>query len=328
MAPGKTKQTPACLSYHDFSPEATHRSTRITHDMYMAWMADSLVRRTPWAQFTGWHLDTTLLDWMHVVHLGTARDVCGSGLCTMVDDGLFGRGDSGTALRVFSIEFRAWMHRRGLRMPRCILTMLSLRKSRQQPPTIPSRIKALTIKYMLRLLAEKSRLGSCPHRTAILAHLDRCHDIMGACNDTYSTAHEAHEFVTSLRVHLRLLERLHNRASAAGIHEWHLRPKTHSLDELASFVEKTQRNPISVSCFACEDFIGKINKPGQKCNGRTLGLSVMERNPVSFSCFACEDLIGKMKKPGQKCNGLSLGLRVMEKYMVGLAMRWSACSRT
>ena len=288
----QTNHTPPCLSYHDFSPGAAHRNTRITHDMYMAWMADGLVRRTPWAQFTGRHLDTTLLDWMHLVNLGTARDVCGSGLCTMIADGLFGRFDANKALKMFSIEFRAWIHRRGLRRPRCTFTMKSLRESQRRPPAIPSRIKAVTMKYLLRFLAEKSREGSCSHRTAMMSHLDRCHELMGTCNDTHFTAHEAHEVVTSLRLHLRLYQRLHSKATALDACEWHFKPKGHMLDELALLVEKTGRNPLS------------------------------------FACFLCENFIGKMKKPWQKCNGRSLGLKVTEKYMVGLAMRWSARSCT
>jgi hypothetical protein len=287
MYPGKTKLTPACLSFHDFGADAPHRSTRITHDMYVSWMDDNLVRRTPWAQFTGWHLETTLLDWMHVLHLGTARDVCGSALCTMIDDGVFGRGSSDAALGMFAIEFRAWMHRQGKRRPRCLFTMKSLRKSRQAFPEIPARIKAMTIKYMIRFLAEKSVLGSCRLRTGMLAHLDRCHVMMGACNDTHFLPHEAHEFVTSLRLHLRLYQRLNEKAVAKGICEWHFRPKGHMLDEIATFVEKTHRNPLF------------------------------------FSCFLCEDFIGKHKKPGQKCNGRSVGLRVVEKYLVGVVMRWA-----
>ena len=288
MYPNKTKYTPACLTFHDFSAEAPHRSTRITHDMYMAWVNDNLVPRTPWAQFTGWHLETTLLDWMHVLNLGTARDVCASALCTMIDDGVFGRGSSGAALQMFAIDFRAWMRRRGLRRPRCLFTMKSLRASRQVCPEIPARIKAQTMKYMIRFLAEKSRLASCALRTGMLAQLDRCQEIMGACNDTHFTPHEAHEFVTSLRLHLRAYQRLHDMAAARSECEWHLRPKGHMLDEIATFVKKTHRNPMC------------------------------------FSCFLCEDFIGKHKKPGQKCNGRSMGLRVLEKYLVGLAMRWSA----
>ena len=143
------------------------------------------------------------------------------------------------------------------------------------------------MKYMIRFLAEKSRLGSCPLRTGMLAHLDRCHVIMGACNDTHFTPHEANEFVTSLRSRLRLYQRLNERAVAKGICEWHFKPKGHMLDEIATFAKKTNRNPLF------------------------------------FSCFMCEDLIGMQKKPGQKCNGRSLGLRVLEKYLVGIVMRWA-----
>ena len=38
MYPGKTKHTPACLTFHDFSPDAPHRSTEsLTTCLWLGW---------------------------------------------------------------------------------------------------------------------------------------------------------------------------------------------------------------------------------------------------------------------------------------------------
>ena len=250
-------------------------------------VADGPALPSTWSLFNGWRHDYTLVDWMHAVNLGCARDLCGSSLCTILQEDLFaspgGERSDDVQLTYFTREFRAWMHVRGMRRPRCSLTMKSLRSSNLVPPELPTRFKAITVKHVVAFLAMKSAQGPCRLRTAALVTLARCHRCMDICKDTHFTEDECKHFLTSLRSHFKALQRLNERASAEGVREWHIRPKVNMLLHLADVVERTRLNPLRFSCFDCEDFIGKLKRPGQKCSGRAVSIRLLEKYCVGLS---------------------------------------------
>ena len=154
----------------------------IKHDDYVSMVADGLALPSTWSLFNGWRLDMTLVDWMHAVPLGCARDLCGSVLCTMLEDNIFASPGRERRIDVqlqhFTRVFRAWMHGRGMRRPRCLLTMKSLRSSKVMQTELPSKFKAITVKHVVAFLAMKSARGPCRLRTAALVTLARCQRCM------------------------------------------------------------------------------------------------------------------------------------------------------
>lgn len=90
------------MSYHNFSPDSARHLTTIDHETYMR-TCDNV---SPWHQVPGWRLDTCLHDLMHVVFLGTARDLISSLLADFLEHGVL--GDVGepinTRLRKFSLD--------------------------------------------------------------------------------------------------------------------------------------------------------------------------------------------------------------------------------
>jgi hypothetical protein len=72
------------LLYGDFSDSAGHRGTRMTQKAYLS---SNMHKLSPWARIPGWTLDLTLLDAMHVVFLGIARDHVASHLTLWVELG-------------------------------------------------------------------------------------------------------------------------------------------------------------------------------------------------------------------------------------------------
>jgi hypothetical protein len=77
------------LLYQNFHDDAAHRSTRISHQTYLAANVDRL---SPWVGVPGWSLELTLWDAMHVVYLGIARDHIASHLCLWVETGCLSEG--------------------------------------------------------------------------------------------------------------------------------------------------------------------------------------------------------------------------------------------
>ena len=250
-------------------------------------VADGPALPSTWSLFNGLRLDMTLVDWMHAVPLGCARNLCGSALCTMLEGNMFaspgGERSDDVQLQHFTREFRAWMHGRGMRRPICSVIMKGLRSSKLVPPELPRIFKAITIKHVVAFLAMKFARGPCRLSTAELVTLARCYRGMDKCKDTHFTEDECKHFLTSLRSHLKALQRLNERASAEGVREWHIRPKVHMLLHLANFVERTRLNPLRFICFDCENFIGKPKRPGQKWSGRAVSVRLLEKICVGLS---------------------------------------------
>jgi hypothetical protein len=72
------------LLYGDFSDSAGHRGTRITQKAYLL---SNMHKLSPWTRIPGWCIELTLLDAMHVVFLGIARDHVASHLTLWVELG-------------------------------------------------------------------------------------------------------------------------------------------------------------------------------------------------------------------------------------------------
>ena len=77
------------LLYQNFGDDAAHRSTRISHQTYLAANVDRL---SPWVHVPGWCLELTLWDAMHVVYLGIARDHVASHLRLWTEAGFLSEG--------------------------------------------------------------------------------------------------------------------------------------------------------------------------------------------------------------------------------------------
>ena len=104
MAAKVSKNTDPLMNYKDFRLDAPRHLTRVNHETYIRTTPASAM--SPWKVLPGWALETCLHDMLHVVYLGTAKDLIASLLADWLDFGLLGpQGQSlDYRLRVFSIE--------------------------------------------------------------------------------------------------------------------------------------------------------------------------------------------------------------------------------
>lgn len=102
MAQNPLNRHDPMLSYRDFRPDRARHLTVVDDRTYRRTCSEI----SPWSVIPGWKLPTALHDIMHVVFLGTARDLKPSLLAEFVDHGCL--GDDATTLnyrlRAFSIE--------------------------------------------------------------------------------------------------------------------------------------------------------------------------------------------------------------------------------
>ena len=104
MAAKVSKNTDPRMTYKDFRPNLPRYLTRINHATYMRTTPAAFL--SPWRVLQGWSLESCLHDMMHVVYLGTARDLIPSLLGDFLECGVLGSSDLSVDYRLkrFSIE--------------------------------------------------------------------------------------------------------------------------------------------------------------------------------------------------------------------------------
>ena len=73
------------LNYKNFAPSAAYPMTQLSHNAYMDIDAGHI---SPWECVEGWRLETLSWDLLHVLFLGTGRDVFASALHALLQHGV------------------------------------------------------------------------------------------------------------------------------------------------------------------------------------------------------------------------------------------------
>lgn len=105
LAEKPTKKSNPAMWYHDFRECAPRHLTRIDDTTYR----NTCKVLSPWHHIAGWTLGTAMHDFMHVIYLGTARDLIGSLIADMLDCGVLGPSDIPVAKRLRQLSIL--MHR-------------------------------------------------------------------------------------------------------------------------------------------------------------------------------------------------------------------------
>ena len=278
---GKSNDTVDALSFRNFRPDALWRQTLIDHNKYVQQCLSSGHVVSPWHVIPGWRLELCLWDWMHSGPLGTARDFLASAVCTLVQERAGRREDPNMILKTFLREMRLWMLAKGLRTFRPKLAFSSLRKATTEYPEFPSYVKAAHMKWYAYFFAEKSRrccTGTWPSRirAVCLWAYCRCTYLM-EISGVHFSQQRADNWAWCMRLHLQSYQWLSHRAHTEKLYLWHLRPKAHVMDHMASHVQETCRNPLRYACYDCESFLGKLKRIGLKCHGRTMPSKLIGR---------------------------------------------------
>lgn len=102
MAENPTPKSNPQMWYFDFRANRPRHLTTIGDATYRA----TTLLISPWAQVEGWTLESCFHDWMHLVYLGTAKDLIPSLLQDWLDMGFLGDASIPVdrRLRTFSIS--------------------------------------------------------------------------------------------------------------------------------------------------------------------------------------------------------------------------------
>lgn len=137
------------MCYTDMSESAPYKATVKSHTSYLA------STRTPtfWLAMPGFQHEACTFDWMHLVYLGTGRDLLPSSLKLLRLLGFhYVEGESESAyLQRASLDLRATCKEHGLYIPRsAYLTLANCNTfGREDYAELGSRFKAAHVKTML-----------------------------------------------------------------------------------------------------------------------------------------------------------------------------------
>lgn len=73
------------LNYKNFAPSASYPLTQLSHNAYLDIDAGHI---SPWECVEGWRLETLSWDLLHVLYLGTGRDLLASALHALLQHGI------------------------------------------------------------------------------------------------------------------------------------------------------------------------------------------------------------------------------------------------
>jgi hypothetical protein len=136
--------------YTNFSEDAPYSFTRVTRNV--SELLGDRVDRSPWVAHPDWDRTREFKDLVHIVWLGFAKDLGGSGLWTLAEDGWFGEGNINDRLERAWRKFRIW--RRAERVSggaiKCFTkASLGRDKSSLLYPCIPSHVKGFSCNLLI-----------------------------------------------------------------------------------------------------------------------------------------------------------------------------------
>ena len=272
------------LSWADVTLRALWRSTLTLTD-------DS--DPSPWVRVPRFQKDRRLLDLLHLVHLGTMRDVIASSIVDALDDGTLAAfyGMQGALpdqiLHKLSHHAQAWATSNGFQLDVGTLTMHRLGRTnanRTWPfAVLDSRIKAAKCRVLLafatfimcRLAAsqasaldQRQRLHA-KVRASCLWALDTALSIFSTNRRVVMVSTTVSETVWLCRLHSACYQFLASECLRQGRLLYKNRPKTHYFCHMIDHHEQTGICLLHVSTFGDEDFMHKTRTICRACHGST-----------------------------------------------------------
>jgi hypothetical protein len=243
---------------------------------------------SPWVNVPGFDKSRRLFDILHIVHLGTLRDIIPSCLIDALEDGTLpafygmqGRSNDEVLYRM-SQQAQMWARDQGLDLYVGTLTMQRLGRShRRWPyPELDSRIKAarcrtlfafttwLMTKLASSLLRPEQKLNARVRAVCCWA-LDTALSVFNRTRRVKMLENVVKETTWLCRLHSASYQWLAVRCLSQRRLLFKVRPKTHYFSHMVDHHQESCLCLIHLSTFGDEDFMGKCRRIAQACHGKT-----------------------------------------------------------
>ena len=244
---------------------------------------------SPWTKVPGFDKSRRLFDLLHIVHLGTLRDIIPSCLVDALDDGTLARfygmqgSNNNQILFRLSQHAHVWCKDHGLDLYVGSLSMhrLGRPKVAKWPyPELDSRIKAARCRSLFAFvtwLMVRLATYPLPHEQALHARVRAiCCWSLDVALSTFNLNQQikmeacvAAEVTWLCRLHAACYQWLAMECIAQRRLLYKVRPKSHYFGHMVDHFAQTCLCLLHLSTFGDEDFMGKIRKVAQACHGAT-----------------------------------------------------------
>ena len=249
-------------------------------------MEDSPSDPSPWKVVPRFEKSKRLLDLMHIVHLGTLRDIVASVLIDSLQDGsmglFYGLQDHNDILRLFSKHAEAWARSHGMALYMGKLTKARLGRPSYDHwpyPILDSRVKAAKARTLLGFCTHIMCLLACNAPVQLQRHaqlratmcwtLDVALSTFNLNKCVIMSAPCVAEVTWLRRLHLACYQRLSCESLPKNEVNFKIRPKSHYLCHLVDVFSQNKICLQHLSAFLDEDFMGKTRSIAQSCHGST-----------------------------------------------------------
>ncbi|CAL1151780.1 unnamed protein product [Cladocopium goreaui] len=277
-------KSPDSMNYRNFTSSAAWPLTMLDHDQWM-----TLGEHSDWNLVEGFRLESVGFDLMHNVFLGVGKDLVGSGLKLLIQQGAFDHvegvhDDLDKALGVIHQEMVQDCKNHGLFLPsKPVLSVAGLCGD-DDYAMLNSRFKACHCKVMVWWLAFKSQQAADANQD------DRLLQVLATCcygmqraieildnSGLLMSESDANETAECLQLHLVTYAWLAAYYWEEGVLLFRFRPKHHYLFHQAVQIAEWRLNQSIFHTWDQESFLGKIKQICVKCHGATATVRVFER---------------------------------------------------
>lgn len=250
---------------------------------------------SPWTQVPGFKKEFRLLDLLHIVHLGAARDLCASCIVDGLEDGsileFYGVQTFDEALFSLSHHARLWAKDNKMDLGMGTLTMQRLGREKPHWPfaKLDSRLKAARCRTLIGFLAflmcrlpdaqhlvgrakfhAKVRGICCWALCVALSLWSQNEDVVMPCDQVRSACWLA-------RLHAVAYQWLAAECYQSRRLLYKIRPKGHYFQHMVDHHEATKLSLVHLSTFQDEDFMGKARGICRASHGATFQLGWARR---------------------------------------------------
>jgi len=204
----------------------------------------------------GFHTGIVKYDAMHTLHLGVLQWVCANILIELVESHKWGRfrgplwADYALQLRLAWKRFKKWCAQAGLTQshPQFSLTQLGLKTKgnvQREFPCLKGKASNTGKVFLWLRSVLNANPDPTPHGQLRLHVVNGWGTVMELMrsDDMFFSREKADEFHSANRTALLAYGLLAREAVAARLCRWQLKPKHHVMDEIATFVQQSLRNP-------------------------------------------------------------------------------------
>ena len=273
----------AFLNGYNFSDDADWKDTIMTQDQYRrSHVGNDL---SPWHKVRGWTIFRNLMDLLHLIWLGIAKDVCGAEL-KMLAMTLYPGDSLAYALRQLWHQCKIWYQDRGVpcSIP-CFTPNMLAYEDGNDYPSLASAVKGSTTKMIFLWLANKvsdvyvhGLDGSDLARRRAMMTWGLL-DFVTTCDrgGLFLTTDEVHQAQHAGSIFLKEYQGLARDAYCAQLCLYKLRPKFHYFAHLLIWIGNSRENPRRHDLMIAEDFMGKLRNLGRRCHPRTISCTLLHR---------------------------------------------------